>query len=252
MFGDGNLLIDRNITRITPTPNILNYITKIFSMTTPEISTLFTYDQNFSSSFLKSKPVNQYLIGSAIIFDFQGSLLHSSENPTICEILRKLISLGYFVPQIYKNQNFMNELMKNFTILKEFLSKNLSYEHIKECSFAIGFLLSSISNYYSSLDFGENNEQFLSDVLEIYLYPNLLDETSIPLFFDFFIAIFQNFSIEKEFNEKEFSLFLNLMQIIISTLTMDITYNFDYLFLAAKLLLFITSEKIPILTRIEI
>ncbi|KAK8841149.1 hypothetical protein M9Y10_027349 [Tritrichomonas musculus] len=252
MFSDGNLQIDRNITRITPNVGILNYIARIFAMETPTDSSLFEYDQQFSSSFLQSKPVNQYLIGSAIIFDFQESLLYCPENPTISEILRKLISLGYFVPQIYSNPNFMNELMKNFNILKEFLPNNLTYKYLKECSFAIGFMLSSISTYYQSLDFGGNSKQFLSDILEIYLYPNLLDEISIPLFFDFFIASFQNFSMEEEFNEKEFSLFMNLMQIIISTLTMDITYNFDYLFLVAKLLLFIGSPKLPISTRIEL
>ncbi|OHT01351.1 hypothetical protein TRFO_07587 [Tritrichomonas foetus] len=252
MFFEENYQLDQNVTHIKSNRAILNEIINVYSLKMPEDSYLFTYDKSMLYAIFKTKKEEDYLMTASVLFDFQESLNNVKDNLTYAEVTRKLIAFGYFSPQIAFNIEFGPEICRLILFLKNYYFESSRKDHLLEGSFSLAFALSSISTQYSAVDFHGKEGEMLKNIFDIYLLPNLLNEVSIPLYLDFFIAVFLNIPIEKTFEGDDFEIFTHLMQMLISTVTMDLTYNFDYLDLTMKLLSFMASHNLPLTTRIEL
>lgn len=257
MLGEGNLLFDQHVTNVIPNDEYaLKSIIQVFSMNIPSDSFLFTSDPDLTAEFFVSLPKEKYITTSSIIFDFQSSLQNTSENPTLAEILRKMIAIGFYTPQLYLNPHLAGELYNLVHLFKHILFKDQiqSQNHRQEMSFSLGYLLYSISIYFTIIDFGEKLNDFLTDIFDIYLSKDFLDKdlNSAQFFFLFYISALSNMKFDQFSAEEENQIFSNLVKVIILTLSFRTNLIFPYLTATKKIISYLKAPNLALVHKIQL
>ena len=249
MFGE-NFQFSECMKNKTFTPEMLKKIAKIFAIKNSTESTfLLNYDESIIQTISGIKSETECLVTLATAFDFLDSLNFESDNPTIAETLRKLIALGFFSQKIWKNEKFIPELIKYVNFLYEYLKKSSEYWH--ESSFALSFALSSISPFINNLDFKGQLFDFFDKIENLFHLPKFLDYIVIPFYFDFFISAFFSLrNIEDDIDQQNF-LKEHLLNTLISTISMDIIINYNFMEVISKIFHLMNSKKLSIELRAD-